>query len=132
MCHYFLAVEVGEGGISFMFTVRCSVPIAKAFLVQLAFSAVCREVSFDIKARVGSTRTCPLSALFARICVIDDVQKHGLQVSLVLSLLVNYPSLFRIDLQLNLIDLAFGVLAVHLIVHSEERQDRHDISKDEV
>ena len=53
-------------------------------------------------------------------------------MSLILSLLVNYSSLFRINLQLNLIDLSFCVLTVHLVVHFEEGQERHDISKDKV
>ena len=55
-----------------------------------------------------------------------------MQVSLILSLLIEHALLLWVDLKLDAIDLSFGILSVNLVVHSEERHDGHDIGKNEV
>ena len=54
-----------------------------------------------------------------------------MQVSLILSLLIEHALLLWVDLKLDAIG-SFGILSVNLVVHSEERQDGHDIGKNEV
>ena len=55
-----------------------------------------------------------------------------MQVSLILSLLIDHALLLWVDLELDAIDLSLLVLPINLVVHAEERQNRHDVGKNEV
>ena len=139
MRHDRLAIEVGEVHIGVVHvTVRrdAVATVSKAFLVQLAIDAIHvlhREVPLDVEARVGAARPGPtLGVLLGGLSRLYDVQKNGLQVPLILSLLIDHSLLLRIDLQLDAIDLPFCILAVNLVVHAEERQDRQHIGEHEV
>ena len=124
MTHNFFTIKVGKVYIGVVHvTVRCNsvTAISEAFLIQLTFNAMCmhREVPFNIEARVGALRSSSTLRV-GGIGWLNDIEEHGLQVSLVLPLLIEHSLLLWIDLQLNAIYLPFSILSVNLVVHTEE------------
>ena len=99
---------------------------------------MCGVVTLNIEARVGAVGTratggCPsrTAVLLGGLGRLYDVEKDSLEVPLVLTLLIDHSLLLRVDLQLDTIDLSFRVLAVDLIMHSEEGDDRKDVGEHE-
>ena len=78
-----------------------------------------REVPFNVEARVGALRSSSTLRV-GGIGWLNDIEEHGLQVSLVLPLLIEHSLLLWIDLKLNAIYLPFSILSVNLVMHTEE------------
>ena len=145
MRHYLLApVDVRKVGVGVVVPpvrrLGSAIPTiaSESLLVQLPVHAVCGVVTLDVEAgvwAVGARATggCPSrsAVLLGGLGCLYDVEKDSLEVSLVLTLLVDHSLLLRVDLQLDTIDLSFRVLAVDLIMHSEEGDDRKDVGEDE-
>ena len=145
MSHYLLApVDVRKVGVGVVVPpvrrLGSAIPTvaSESLLVQLPVHAVCGVVTLNIEARVGAVGTratggCPSrsAVLLGGLGRLDDVEKDSLEVPLVLTLLVDHSLLLRVNLQLNAIYLPFSVLAVNLIMHSEEGDDGEDVGEDE-
>ena len=66
------------------------------------------------------------------LCGVDDVEEDSLQVVLVVIIEMVGASGVWVDLHLDLLLVTLFSLAIHLIVHSEERKDRDHIGYDKV
>ena len=100
---------------------RTSVSIAKANLIELAVTPH-GVIILYVGTKPGLIRICPLPRLLS---ILDDVEKHGLQILLLVVLKMVCSRSIRVHLHLNL--LLTLVLPVHLIVHSEEAENRYYI-----
>ena len=111
---------------------------SESLLVQLPVHAVRGVVPLDVETRVRavgarSAGGGPSSSavLLGGLGRLNDVEKDGLKVSFVLTLLIDHTLLLGVDLQLDTIDLSFRVLTVNLVMHSEEGDDGEDVGEDE-
>ena len=145
MRHYLLApVNVGKVGVGVVVPpvrrLGAAIPTiaSESLLVQLAIHAVRGVVTLNVEAGVWavasrSTRGSPSrsAVLLGGLGRFDNVEKDSLEVPLILTLLIDHTLLLRVDLQLDTIDLSFRVLAVNLIMHSEEGDNGEDVGEDE-